>query len=78
MFDWQTILVILAVFGALLYTGLRAWKRINAFRLSRSNSVCETGCGSCQSSTSQKQPAVKRTVLVDLTRTSSARSSHLK
>jgi hypothetical protein len=78
MFDWQTILVILAIFAALLYTGSRAWKRINAFRLSRSNSACETGCGSCSSSTPQKQPAVKRTVLVDLTRTPSARSSRLK
>lgn len=67
MIDWQTVTVGLIILGALVYTGRRAWSRLQSFRARKSvEASCETGCGSCGSN--QKAQTTPRTVLVEIGR----------
>jgi hypothetical protein len=48
MFDWQTVLVFLVIFGAAFFVGRRAWLKFRGL----SDSSCATGCGKCGVETS--------------------------
>jgi len=44
MFDWQTILTVVAITGAISFVGLRAWQRIRSMR---SRGSCVSDCHGC-------------------------------
>ena len=44
MFDWQTILTVVAITGAISFVGLRAWQRIRSMR---SRVSCVSDCHGC-------------------------------
>ncbi|HEX8709688.1 MAG TPA: FeoB-associated Cys-rich membrane protein [Pyrinomonadaceae bacterium] len=70
MIDWQTLIVALIILAAVVYAGRRAWSRLRALSASRaSQSSCETGCGSCQTSTQARPAQPQRTVFVEISRT---------
>ena len=68
MFDWQIILVVLALLLACAYVGRRGWLRLSSFARSRAMnaSSCAQGCGGCGAREPTKQG--ERTIPVQILR----------
>jgi len=78
-FDWQTVMVALAVLAATLYVGRRGWSRLRSFRAAGGGKLsdCASGCGSCgeDKQVSAPRPPVKVLVQIDRSRPVSTRRS---
>ncbi|MBA3442801.1 MAG: FeoB-associated Cys-rich membrane protein [Pyrinomonadaceae bacterium] len=65
MIDWQTIAVMLIVFGAAAYVALRAYNRLRSFLSTKSGSSCASGCGGCSEHRIQSPQAPKVLLQID-------------
>jgi hypothetical protein len=79
-FDWQTIAVVLIVFGATAYVARRAYERVRSFRARQKigDNLISIGCSGCENHISDPVHASvpkTRTIFVELTRSSAPRAS---